>query len=248
MEWIDATAATERLGVKPATLYAYGSRGVLTRRYDPKRRRSLFDPAEIEELARRGRPRRKPAPTEIAIGSRITTLGTDRPYFRGRDAVELAASHRFEAVAELLWSGEDTDSGPWQYREDAVAAARTVQAGLPDGLLPLDRLQIIVTTLAVSDPLRFHRDPAAVATIARAVIAGMVEALPQLSAPTGLSASEPDFVVAVVHRTVYSPHRSGVLAGRRSRVRVNRFSAVHEKGDRHHVRNNYSPKQTGDQA
>ncbi|WP_228830781.1 helix-turn-helix transcriptional regulator, partial [Nocardia beijingensis] len=94
---IDTADATERLGVKPATLYAYVSRGVLKRRYDPVQRRSLFDPAEIEELARRGKPRRKPAPTEIDIASRITTLGVDRPYFRGRDAVDLAASHTFEA-------------------------------------------------------------------------------------------------------------------------------------------------------
>lgn len=189
MEWIDTADATERLGVKPATLYAYVSRGVLKRRYDPVRRRSLFDPAEIEELARRGKPRRKPAPTEIDIASRITTLGVDRPYFRGRDAVDLAASHTFEAVAEWLWDGDPTDSGPWEFSKNAVAAARATQAGLPDGLLPIDRLQLIVTTLAVGDPLRFHRDRATVVTIARAMIAGMIEALPQLSVPVGRSAA-----------------------------------------------------------
>lgn len=183
MEWIDATSAADRLGVKPATLYAYVSRGVLHRRYDPARRRSMFDPAEVEELARRGRPRRKPAPTEIAIESRITTLGRDRPYYRGRDALELAAGHRFEEVAEWLWHGELATGGPWHCPPEAVAAARVVQAGLPAALLPLDRLQVAVTALAVSDPMRFQRDPEAVAAIGRTLIAGMVEALPALCEP-----------------------------------------------------------------
>ena len=189
MEWIDARSAADRLGVKPATLYAYVSRGVLRRRYDPDRRRSMFDPAEVEELARRGRPRRKPAPTEIAIESRITTLGRDRPYYRGRDALELAAEHRFEEVAEWLWRGELASAGPWRCPPEAVAAARAVQAGLPAGLLPLDRLQVAVTALAISDPGRFRRDPAAVAAIGRTLIAGMVEALPALSEPVGQSVS-----------------------------------------------------------
>ncbi len=183
MDWIDAKSAADRLGVKPATLYAYVSRGVLHRRFDPGDRRSLFDPAEVERLALRGKPRRRPAPTEIAIESRITALGEDRPYYRGRDALELAEHHGFEEVAELLWCGELSDTGPWSCRASSVATARAVQSALPGELLPLDRLQIAVTALAVSDPLRFQRDPDAVAATGRTLIAGMVEALPELSTP-----------------------------------------------------------------
>ncbi|MFC6899904.1 helix-turn-helix transcriptional regulator [Nonomuraea dietziae] len=54
VEWIDAATAAERLGVKPATLYAYVSRGVLRRRHGEDGRRSFFDAAEVEQLARRG--------------------------------------------------------------------------------------------------------------------------------------------------------------------------------------------------
>ncbi|MFF3568460.1 citrate/2-methylcitrate synthase [Nocardia jiangxiensis] len=121
--------------------------------------------------------------------SRITTLGRDRPYYRGRDALELAAGHRFEEVAEWLWCGELTSTAPWRCPADAVAAARAVQAGLPAGLLPLDRLQVAVTALAISDPMRFQRDPAVVAAIGRTLIAGMVEALPALSDPVAESIS-----------------------------------------------------------
>ncbi|MEV1249340.1 citrate synthase [Nonomuraea sp. NPDC050022] len=103
MEWIDAATAAERLGVKPATLYAYVSRGVLKRRHSEDRR-SLFDAAEIEQLARRGRPRGQPP--ELVIESGITALGLDRPYYRGRDALTLARTADFETVAEWLWTGD----------------------------------------------------------------------------------------------------------------------------------------------
>src|SRR3954469_6826021 len=105
-DWIDAASAAERLGVKTATLYAYVSRGVLRRRHSADGRRSLFDPAEIEELARRGRPRRPPGRHEMLIESQLTVLGDDRPFYRGRDAVGLAATHAFEDVAHWLWTGE----------------------------------------------------------------------------------------------------------------------------------------------
>ncbi|MFF0489031.1 citrate/2-methylcitrate synthase [Nocardia sp. NPDC004068] len=179
-DWIDSAAAVERLGVKPATLYAYVSRGVLRRRYDPRTRRSLFDPAEIEQLARRGKPRRKPAPTEIAVESRVTTLGSDRPYYRSRDALELAARHRFEDVAEWLWGNDLRDAEPWRADAAAVAVARRIQRGLPADLLPLDRLQLVVTALAAVDPRRGDRDALAVAP---ALLAGMVTALPERSEP-----------------------------------------------------------------
>ena len=59
-EWIGAAEAARRLGVKPATLYSYVSRGVLTRQRGPGGKISLFDADEVGELARRGRPRQPP--------------------------------------------------------------------------------------------------------------------------------------------------------------------------------------------
>ncbi|MEV5573344.1 citrate/2-methylcitrate synthase [Spirillospora sp. NPDC052269] len=189
-DWIDAAAAAERLGVKPATLYAYVSRGVLRRRRDETGRRSLFDADQVEELARKGRPRRGPGPSELAIESSVTALGPDRPYYRGRDALALATGHHFEAVAEWLWTGDaealaaDAPGGEappahgWRASEEGLRAARAAQSGLPSGLLPLDRLQVIITALAVTDPLRVHIDPEGVLVTARSLIAGMVDALP----------------------------------------------------------------------
>ena len=59
-EWIGAAEAAARLGIKPASLYAYVSRGTLARRRNPDGRGSLFDAAEIARLAAKGRPRRAP--------------------------------------------------------------------------------------------------------------------------------------------------------------------------------------------
>lgn len=174
-----AAEAAARLGVKTATLYAYVSRGVLSRRRSPAGH-SLFDAAEVERLARRGRPRRSSTSrhNEVVIESRVTMLGTDRPYYRGRDAVALARSASFESVAEWLWTGEVVDNPQWQAVESAVATARAAQSGLPAGTLPLERLQVIVPALAAGDPLRANLDRAAVLDVGRALIAGMVASLP----------------------------------------------------------------------
>jgi citrate synthase len=185
--WIDAASAAERLGIKPATLYAYVSRGVLRRSRSADGRRSLFDPVEIEELARRGRPRRPPGGHETVIESRLTVLGDDRPYYRGRDALRLAASADFEEVAHWLWTGDPRPAGaaPWRADPDAVAVARAAQSGLPGGTLPLERLQVIAVALGTADPARLALDPAAVTAAGRGLIAGMVESLPPVPGTPG---------------------------------------------------------------
>ncbi|MEV4009256.1 citrate synthase [Nonomuraea angiospora] len=200
MEWIDAATASERLGVKPATLYAYVSRGVLQRRHSDDGRRSLFSAEEIERLARRGRPRSQPP--ELVIESAITALGVDRPHYRGLDALGLALTSDFETVAAWLWTTDPSlwhppPQGvrirwpePWRCEDDALRAAVTAQRGLPDDLLPLDRLQVITTVLGASDSLRYQLDPASVAATGRRMIAGLVDALPQLSEPQGDSIAE----------------------------------------------------------
>jgi len=182
---LTAAEAADRLGVKPATLYAYVSRGVLARRRSPDGQ-SLFDPAEVERLARRGRPRRSTRAPEVVIESRITALGDDRPFYRGRDALDLAASASFETVAAWLWTGVlDSDQDEWRASAAALAAGRAASAALPGGALPLDRVQAIVPALAATDPLRGNLDPAAVADVGRALVAGVVDCLPEGRPPSG---------------------------------------------------------------
>jgi citrate synthase len=190
--WLGVDEAAHRLGVKPATLYAYVSRGVLVRRRSADGH-SLFDPAEVERLARRGRPRRTAGTAELVIESAITTLGEDRPFYRGRDAFDLADRCTLEEVAAWVWTGDPAAIEPgnragrpaadWRAAGHAVAAGRAAQAALPADVLPLERLQVITPALAASDPLRLTLDPAAVIDIGQTLIAGMVECLPDIGPP-----------------------------------------------------------------
>ncbi len=188
-DFLTAAEAARRLGVKPATLYAYVSRGVLSRGKAADGRASLFDAGEVERLARRGRPRRPAGAADITVESAITEISGDSLRFRGLDATRLAVSRTFEEVAELLWTGEFRPAGePWQARPVALAAGRAAQAALPAGTLPLERLQVIVPAMAATDPLRLQLDQAAVLAVGRNIIAGMVDCLP---APAPAPASAP---------------------------------------------------------
>jgi citrate synthase len=187
-DFLTAAEAARRLGVKPATLYAYVSRGVLSRGKAADGRASLFDADEVERLARRGRPRRPAGVADITVRSAITEISGDHLRFRGLDATRLAVSRSFEEVAELLWTGEllsapataQPAAGPsWRATPAAIAAGRAAQAALPAGILPLERLQVIVPAMAATDPLRLQFDRTAVLAAGRNIIAGMVDCLPQ---------------------------------------------------------------------
>jgi citrate synthase len=186
-EFLTAVQAAQRLGVKPATLYAYVSRGVLRRDRAADGRASLFDSEEVERLARRGRPRRPAGVADITVESAITEITGDRLRYRGLDAIRLATSRTFEDVAELLWTGEfpvpSQTQAPWQATPAALAAGRAAQAALPVGTLPLERFQVIVPAMAATDPLRLQLDPAAVVAAGRSIIAGLVDCLPPAAQP-----------------------------------------------------------------
>src|SRR5260370_38615689 len=98
-EWISASEAAERLGIKPASLYSYVSRGVLTRRKARGSRASLFSASEVEGLARRGRPRRatRATPgTQLGIETQLTEVIGSHLRYPGPDAVGLARQPSFE--------------------------------------------------------------------------------------------------------------------------------------------------------
>jgi len=183
-EWIGAGEAARRLGVKPATLYSYVSRGVLRRRTGADGRASRFDAGEVESLARRGRPRH-PSTGEFVIESGLTEITSDRAFYRGLDITALAARYALEDAAWLLWTGElsGRDRGPWRAPEAALRAGRAAQAALPPGTLPLERFGVIVPALAAADPLRLQLDPPAVIAAGQAIMAGLVDCLPAAAGP-----------------------------------------------------------------
>jgi citrate synthase len=173
---IDAQQAAQRLGVKVETLYAYVSRGLIASERAPDGRTSTFDEADVERLARRGRPRRssRGPVIDVAVETELTEIDGRHLRYRGHDAVALSTTCTFEQVAHLLWGGalpEPAPSwGPGRPLSDA-----------PDGSSMLDRLRLAVALdgCASRPPVDVGPDGAAAFSAAGpGLIATMVDALP----------------------------------------------------------------------
>jgi len=184
---LTSAEAAARLGVKPETLYAYVSRGLLRSRREAGGRTSSFDPDEVDQLARRGRRREPHGAPAVVVESALTAIQHGTLWYRGLDALALARSHSFEEVASWLWTSrfEGAAASGWRADPGAVAVAAACQAGLPSGTLPLDRLRVVAAALAATDELRFELHPAAVVTTGQALLAGLVHALPLAGAAVG---------------------------------------------------------------
>ncbi|AZM91637.1 citrate synthase [Streptomyces sp. W1SF4] len=170
--------AAQVLGVKPATVYAYVSRGQLGSRRDAVGRGSTFDAREVEALARRSRREAAAPAGELSVRTALTLIEADRYFFRGVDAVELASRYPYEEVAEWLWTGALPHGARFTAPPEALAAARRAVAALPEHSGPLDRLRVAVAAAAVVDPLRFDLSEEAVLGSARCLIPTLVGALP----------------------------------------------------------------------
>src|SRR5687768_11420804 len=122
-----ASEAAELLGVKLDTIYAYVSRGLLTR-LPGAEKESRFDLAEVEQLRVRGRRTSAPKPEPLVVISALTEVEHGAVRYRGKSALALSSSLPFERVAEWLWAVPDEQSAAFIAPKAAVALARAVQA------------------------------------------------------------------------------------------------------------------------
>lgn len=182
---LSSAEASRRLGVKPETLYAYVSRGLLRRQRSPDGRRSWFDPSEVERLAGRSRQPSGRSAMRLEVESAITSIQGGRYRYRGVDAVTLATEQAFEEVAHWLWTGQLPTEPDWRADEGGVEVARAAQAALPADTLPLERLRVITAALATADELRLQLDPPAVVAAGQSLIAGMIACLPDAEPGAG---------------------------------------------------------------
>ncbi|MET9885907.1 citrate synthase [Streptomyces sp. NPDC006430] len=174
--------AARLLGVKPATVYAYVSRGQLSSRRDTVGRGSSFDAAEVEALARRTRREAAAPAGDLSVRTSLTLIESDRYYYRGVDAVDLASHYPYEEVAEWLWTGTIPRGARFTAPPEALAAARRAVDALPEHSGPVDRLRVAVAAAAVVDPLRFDLSEEAVLGSARCLVPTLVGSLPVLGA------------------------------------------------------------------
>ncbi|HUP23241.1 MAG TPA: citrate/2-methylcitrate synthase [Thermoanaerobaculia bacterium] len=166
--WLPSSAACERLGVKPATLYAYVSRGLVHSRRGADGRSRLYSAEDLDRLLLRAERRRDPEEQVRGaldwggpvLDSELTLIEDGRYYYRGRDATGLATSSRIEEVAALLWLGR-----PEAWREIFPARLEPLPRswrpalGRVAGAHPGETLQVALRLAASEDPGAFDRRP-----------------------------------------------------------------------------------------
>ncbi|MBW9093206.1 citrate/2-methylcitrate synthase [Microbacterium jejuense] len=181
---LTAAQAAARLGVKPESLYAYVSRGLLSRERDASG--SSFDPLEVEAFALR---RRRVAPRAVepsgggmplmVLDTALAHIEDDELFFRERSAARLARESTFEEVVRWLWAVTEF-RGP----DDAdLARARRTVATLGDAATPLDRLLAALTAFASTDPLRDDSSADAMTRAGARLLRGLPAALADAAGP-----------------------------------------------------------------
>jgi citrate synthase len=167
---LSAKQAADLLRIKPQTLYSYVSRGWIRSIGKDKRRGFLYSREDVERLRARGRARGEgglfklgtPRWSEPILQSSITKIGPEGPEYRGVPALALARSgHRFENVAEMLWTGNLPEEAIAWRVTGSGSSQRGALAALGAGTEPANSIKpllALVTVLALrpdgSDDIR----------------------------------------------------------------------------------------------
>jgi citrate synthase len=184
-DWLTASEAVARLGVKPQTLYAYVSRGLIRREAVPGTRRSRYRRDDVERLALGARPTGRLGRLDLVVDTALTQLDPDGTLtYRGWSVADAARTSSFETVAEWLWTGERRDGVTWSAPDDALAVGGAVAGVLPAGARRSERLRVAIEAAATVDPLRYDRRPSAVAERGRRIICVGVDAMTPGEAPS----------------------------------------------------------------
>jgi len=196
--WVEAPAAARHLGISVRSLYAYVSRGQVRSVPGEHGRPRLYALADLERLRVRRDARAGHGAVaagalrwgEPVLDSAVTAITARGPAYRGKLAVELAASATpFENVAELLWSGYLPEPRV-EWPRGAIPhaqLARLVGASEPT---PLDVMPLLVQIAALADRERDDLRPDALIACGRRLI------------PLLAAALAPGFVAAAVTRAL----------------------------------------------
>ncbi len=157
---MSARQAAALLGVQVRTLYAYASRGWL-RSHPGQGRTRRYSREEVARWKVRRDARSGHGPVaagalrwgEPVLESALTYIDERGPWYRGHSARALAEDGvPFEAVAELLWTGELPGARPRWPSGELLSRLRSL---VPHGEPPLTALQVAVPALGARDPSRF---------------------------------------------------------------------------------------------
>jgi len=173
--YLSAREASAELGVSPATLYAYVSRGFIRSEPVPGERAKRYRAEDVRMLRGRRAPidlRESPARLrgqlswgKPVLTSEISLIADEKLYYRGVDALELARHATLETTAGLLWQKADDD--PFDKSNlpaitdslrDLIAANRASH--------PLSRCMAVLALAEDADAAAFNRTDGGLASTA----------------------------------------------------------------------------------
>jgi citrate synthase len=185
--YLSAREAAGELGIAPASLYAYVSRGLI--RSEPgagprARRYRAEDVRALRERRSPGAPRSADAAQPV-LDTTISTITAAGPLYRGVPAVALAETGTLEQAATLLWDARAAD--PFEASNLPVLDARCRAVLVASiGAKPLPRAVAVLSMASEADERAFNRSAAgralvgarAMRLIAAAILGTEPSALP----------------------------------------------------------------------
>ena len=159
---LSAVEAAQELGVTVPTLYSYVSRGLVRSEASPNdERRRRYSREDIDRLTEHKELSRNPERAAQAalqwgtpvVDSQVTLIAGGRYYYRGWDAVQLAASHSFEEAASIIWQV----GGVSPFDEPAPTLPPGTMDLLRAGtrLSFIERFQVVLTMALAEDPAAY---------------------------------------------------------------------------------------------
>lgn len=158
--YLSAKEAARELGVTPATLYSYVSRGLVrSEETVGTKRERKYHAEDVKRLKERSQMRRDPAKaTEGALHwgaplleSSITLIADGRLHYRGHDAVELAKSRSVEEVVALIWNGAAAPAIDFDARSVRLPERMSSMRKALTGLGSIEAMQIVLALAAGED-------------------------------------------------------------------------------------------------
>ena len=197
--YLTAAKAAAALGISLPTLYAYVSRGLVRSEAAGQRRRDRrYSREDVDRLRLRQEQRRHPeraAQQSLSWGvpvleSSLSLIVDGRLYYRGREAVSLAGSQTFDAVARWLWTGQG-DGEPIRLAPEpaALGSYQSWLNQLPPAT-PVERMQAILLLAAARDMAAYDLRPAAVAQTGARLLSLLAAAAVFPATPTATRLAE----------------------------------------------------------
>ncbi|GAK45003.1 putative citrate synthase [Tepidicaulis marinus] len=164
--YLSAREAAAELGVSPATLYAYVSRGMIRSEPVPGARAKRYRAEDVRALAERrappGKAEKRPrhvtafSAAQPVLASDISLIAEGGLYYRGVDAGELARHASLESAAGLLWQTADYDAFAKDNLPPQVPVLKLLADEAKDAH-PIDRCMAVLALAGAADEGAYNR-------------------------------------------------------------------------------------------